>query len=113
MDIEDLRLAVYGRFRRGGTPSVADLAEDLARSPEEIREGLAALAAERHLALGSDGEIAMAHPFSAVPLGFSVMGRDTLWWGGCAWDAFALPHLIPEQGPMLIATIVGTNVTAA
>ena len=25
----------------------------------------------------------MAHPFSAVPLGFSVMGPETLWWGGC------------------------------
>ena len=32
----------------------------------------------------------MAHPFSTVPLGFSVMGNRTLWWGGCAWDSFAL-----------------------
>jgi hypothetical protein len=62
------------------------------------------LAAARHLALGSDGEITMAHPFTAVPLGFSVMGRDTLWWGGCAWDSFALPRLLPDQGPMLVAT---------
>ena len=46
----------------------------------------------------------MAHPFTAVPLGFSVMGRDTLWWGGCAWDSFALAHLLPEQGPVLVAT---------
>jgi Alkylmercury lyase len=45
----------------------------------------------------------MAHPFTAAPLGFSVMGRDSLWWGGCAWDSFALPHL-PDQGPMLVAT---------
>jgi hypothetical protein len=54
--------------------------------------------------LGSDSEITMAHPFSTVPLGFSVMGRDTLWWGGCAWDSFALPHLLPDQGPMVVAT---------
>jgi Alkylmercury lyase len=46
----------------------------------------------------------MAHPFTAVPLGFSVMGRDTLWWGGCAWDSFALPRLLPDQGPMRWAT---------
>jgi hypothetical protein len=46
----------------------------------------------------------MARPFTAVPLGFSVMGRDTLWWGGCAWDSFALPHLLPDQGSMLVAT---------
>jgi len=69
-----------------------------------VRSGLLTLGAARHLALGSDGEITMAHPFTAVPLGFSVMGRDTLWWGGCAWDSFALPHLLPDQGPMLVAT---------
>jgi Alkylmercury lyase len=32
------------------------------------------------------------------------MGRDTLWWGGCSWDSFAMPHLLPDQGPMLVAT---------
>ena len=46
----------------------------------------------------------MAHPFSAVPLGFSVMGRRTLWWGGCAWDSFALPHLLPGESEVLVAT---------
>lgn len=56
------------------------------------------------MALDADGEVARAHPFTAVPLGFSVMGTDTLWWGGCAWDSFASPHLLPEQGPMLVAT---------
>ena len=46
----------------------------------------------------------MAHPFSAVPLGFSVMGASTLWWGGCAWDSFALPHLLTGESEMLVAT---------
>jgi hypothetical protein len=46
----------------------------------------------------------MAHPFAAIPLGFSVMGTSTLWWGGCAWDAFAVPHLLPEQSPVLVST---------
>jgi hypothetical protein len=46
----------------------------------------------------------MAHPFSATPLGFSVMGRATLWWGGCAWDAFALPHLLPDEREVLVST---------
>ena len=48
--------------------------------------------------------IVMAHPFSSVPLGFSVMGRRTLWWGGCAWDSFALPHLLPDEPDVLVAT---------
>lgn len=104
MDAEDLRLAVYDRFRRGEIPRVAALAARLGVPSEQVRVGLATLAAGRHLALGADGEIAMAHPFTAVPLGFSVMGRDHLWWGGCAWDSFALAHLLPDQGPMLVAT---------
>ena len=104
MDLEDLRLAVYAGCRRGRVPRIADLATELLATREQVRSGLLTLAAARHLALGSDGEITMAHPFTAVPLGFSVMGRDTLWWGGCAWDSFALPHLLPDQGPMLVAT---------
>ncbi|MFC6286224.1 organomercurial lyase [Nocardioides sp. GCM10027113] len=104
METEDLRLAVYDTFRRGDLPRVAVLAPALGVSPDEVREGLAGLAAQRHVALGPDGEIAMAHPFAAVPLGFSVMGRDMPCWGGCAWDSFALPHLLPEQAPVLVAT---------
>jgi Alkylmercury lyase len=104
VDLEDLRLAVYAGCRRGRVPRIADLATELLATREQVRSGLVTLAAARHLALGSDGEITMAHPFTAVPLGFSVMGRDTLWWGGCAWDSFALPHLLPDQGPMLVAT---------
>ncbi len=104
MDTEDLRLAVYDRFMRGQIPRITTLTEDLSVTAAEVRAGLSTLAAERHLALGADGEITLAHPFTAVPLGFSVMGRDTLWWGGCAWDSFAMPHLLPEQAPMLVAT---------
>jgi Alkylmercury lyase len=104
VDIEDLRVAVYDHFRQGEVPRVARLAGALSATEDDVRSGLATLAAARHVALGRDGEIAMAHPFTAVPLGFSVMGRDALWWGGCAWDSFALTHLLPEQGPMLVAT---------
>jgi hypothetical protein len=101
---EDLRLAVYDCFRRGEKPRSSDLAIALATSTDDVAAGLAGLAAERHLVLAGDGEVAMAHPFAAVPLGFSVMGRNNLWWGGCAWDSFALPHLLPDEGPMLVAT---------
>lgn len=104
MDSEAVRIAVYDRFRRGQIPSVASLAADLSVTREQLAAELETLARRRHLVLDAEGEIAMAHPFTAVPLGFSVMGRDTLWWGGCAWDSFALPHLIPEQSPMLVAT---------
>jgi hypothetical protein len=104
VDAEELRLAVYGEFVEGRAPTVAGLSATCGVPTGEVRTGLADLAARRHLALGADGEVAMAHPFTAVPLGFSVMGRSTLWWGGCAWDSFALPHLLPDQAPALVAT---------
>lgn len=104
MDVEELRVAVYRDFAAGRIPTIASLAEDLDTMKDDVRGGLFSLANARHVVLGNDGEIVMAHPFATVPFGFSVMGRDSLWWGGCSWDSFALPHLIPTQAPMLIAT---------
>ena len=95
MDTEEVRLAVYRSFAvTGRAPASGSL----------DRQALQELQDQRHVVLGPDGEIVMAHPFSAVPLGFSVMGRNTLWWGGCAWDSFALPHLLPDVHDVLVAT---------
>jgi hypothetical protein len=105
MDLEDLRLAVYTEFCRAGrAPSVSELADRFGVDVSEVRPGLAELAEARHLVLGSDGEIVMAHPFSQVPMGFAVMGASTLWWGGCCWDSFALPHLLADEPDVLVAT---------
>lgn len=105
MDLEELRVAVYRSFAETGrAPEVRDLAERFATTEEAVVDGLRELAEARHLVLDGEDRIAMAHPFAAIPLGFSVMGASTLWWGGCAWDAFALPHLLPEQSPVLVAT---------
>jgi hypothetical protein len=104
VELEELRLSVYDAFVAGARPTVGSLAATNGASETEVRAGLVALAAQRHVALGSDGEIAMAHPFTAVPLGFAVMGESTLWWGGCAWDSFAIPHLLPDQAPVLVST---------
>jgi hypothetical protein len=105
VEVEDVRVEVYASFARTGrAPGVDRLAARFSASTAEVEEALTALAAGRHLALGAEGSIAMAHPFSSVPLGFSVMGKGTLWWGGCAWDSFALPHLLPWEGEVLVAT---------
>jgi hypothetical protein len=102
---EDIRLAVYRAFAANGrAPDTDGLARSLGAEPDAIRTGLRALAAARHLVLDPDDAILMAHPFSAVPLGFSVMGSATLWWGGCAWDSFALPHLLGSEPDVLVAT---------
>ena len=103
---EDLRLEVYQHFAaHGSAPLPAFLAEKLKISKDDAQLGLQRLASARHLALDSTGRsIVMAHPFSSVPLGFSVMGKSTLWWGGCAWDSFALPHLLTTDESVLVAT---------
>jgi hypothetical protein len=96
VDPEDLRLAIYRQLAHTGrAPARAELGDD---------EGLRRLHEQRHVVLGDDGEIVMAHPFATIPLGFSVMGARTLWWGGCAWDSFAIPHLVPGEPSVLVAT---------
>ena len=105
MSDEDVRLAVYRGFAATGrAPSVAELGEQVGATPGEVGAALGRLHDARHLVLDAAGAIAMAHPFSSVPLGFSVMGARTLWWGGCAWDSFALPHLVPGEPEVLVAT---------
>lgn len=95
MGTEDVRLAVYRSFAQTGS----------APEPGTLDNGsLRELHDRRQLVLDHDGRIVMAHPFTAVPMGFSVMGRETLWWGGCAWDSFALPHLLPDEPEVLVAT---------
>jgi Alkylmercury lyase len=105
MELEDLRLAVYRSFAATGqAPTAATLAARLGTDNAEVKSGLERLAHNRHVVLSNDDDIVMAHPFSAVPLGFAVMGQATLWWGGCAWDSFALPQLVREPEPVLVAT---------
>jgi hypothetical protein len=103
--LEQLRVSVYQTFAdTGHPPHLGSLAEVFAEPVEVISAGLRKLAAARHLVLDEHDAIVMAHPFSAVPLGFSVMSDSTLWWGGCAWDSFALPQLVPGASPALVAT---------
>jgi hypothetical protein len=105
VDVEAVRVAVYRAFAETGRPpSHEALSRLLGLDEDEVRAALDVLAAARHVVLGDDGAIVMAHPFSAVPLGFAVMGARTLWWGGCAWDAFAVPHLVAAEPEVLVAT---------
>lgn len=118
---EDVRVALYaGLASTGSAPTVPELAESTSHTLDDTRASLIALHNSRDIALSAaaldalrsnspahdtdPSAVVMAHPFATVPLGFSVMGKSTLYWGGCAWDSFALAHLIPEQGPVLVAT---------
>jgi hypothetical protein len=104
-EIESLRLLVYRRFAQQGDPgTIADLAVASGISETAARAGLRALHEQRHIVLDEHDQVTMAHPFASIPLGFSVMGAHTLWWGGCAWDSFAMPHLLVEETDVLVAT---------
>ncbi|BDZ65614.1 organomercurial lyase [Agromyces mangrovi Wang et al. 2018] len=105
IDLETLRVRIYHSFAEEGRVGTAEeLAADLGATPDEVRQGIRELAEHRHLALDAEGRIALAHPFATRDFGFSVKSADTLWWGGCAWDAFSIPNLVPGASPSLVAT---------
>lgn len=102
---EAVRVAVYrGLAETGRLPAPDELAAETRLAPSEVAESLEALAAARHVVFDGDHRIVLAHPFATRNFAFSVMGERTLWWGGCAWDAFAIPHLVLDQPSALVAT---------
>lgn len=102
--VEDVRLCIYRWFAATGQlPPVHRLVE-IAGNVTRLALAIDTLAARRHLARDDAGEIALAHPFASRSFGFSVMSATTLWWGGCAWDSFALPHLLQIEEGALVAT---------
>jgi hypothetical protein len=101
---ESVRIAMYLEFaEHGGPPARSALATSLGFSDDEYDEALDELVRSRNVVLRDD-QIEMAHPFATRSFGFSVMGPRTLWWGGCAWDSFAIPHLVPGSPEVLVAT---------
>jgi hypothetical protein len=92
VDVEALRLAIYRWFmERSRPPTVAELVAELAVEADAVEAGIERLHEQRQLVLTPERtSIRMAHPFSAEPMGFVVEGRGTMWWGGCAWDSFAI-----------------------
>lgn len=102
---EDVRVALYQGFVTDGRCLTdAALARVTGIPAADVPAALARLAVARHLSLDPAGGVVMAHPFTTRNLGFSAMGQATLWWGGCAWDSFALPHLLPDEPEVLVAT---------
>lgn len=101
--LEDVRLAVYESLAATGRLPGADHLTEIAGSEALAAGAISELAHRRAWALGADGEIVLAHPFATRSFGYSVMSERTLWWGGCCWDAFAIPHLVPGCGPVIVA----------
>lgn len=102
---ELIRLHIYSTLAATGRmPSTSDLSTRTGVPVVEVDAAMDDLAAERHLVFDGGREVVLAHPFATRNFAFSVMGEHTLWWGGCAWDAFAIPNLVPSQPAALVAT---------
>jgi len=102
--IEDVRLAIYRTLASTGlAPTFAELSAATKLDEASVEKALTALHSNRDIVV-REGRIVMAHPFATIPLGFSVMSTETLWWGGCVWDSFAIPHLLGLDTPVLVAT---------
>jgi len=104
-DSETLRLRIYRQLAAEGRVDpvaviAAELGEDEAATTMAVRD----LADRRHVVLDDDGAIVLAHPFGTRDFGFSVKSHRTLWWGGCAWDSFAIPQIVTDASPALVAT---------
>ncbi|WP_106815790.1 organomercurial lyase [Microbacterium timonense] len=104
-DAETLRLRIYRQLAdEGRVDRLGILAADIGEDERTTAALLGELERNRHVVLDERGEIELAHPFATRDFGFSVKSDRTLWWGGCAWDSFAIPHLVPGASPSLIAT---------
>jgi hypothetical protein len=80
---ERVRRAIYDTFAVQGHAPDRQQIQGLAAADEaQVQEAIADLAARRQLVLDQSGNVVMAHPFTTVNLGFSVMGKRTLWWRG-------------------------------
>ena len=102
---ESVRRAIYLHLAATGVvPDLDVLADEVDGTDAAVDQAIARLADDRHVVLDGGGTIVMAHPFATVNLGFSVMGANTRWWGGCGWESFAIPHLVPGTPEALVAT---------
>ena len=105
IDLEGLRVRLYRQLvDEGRVATSAQISTEEGVSATEAADAFAALAADRHLVLDDSGDIVLAHPFATRDFAFSVKSDRVLWWGGCAWDSFAIPHLVPDAPAVLVAT---------
>ncbi len=94
-----VRLDVYRELVAGRmAPTVDESAARLGAGPGDVAAARHRLADLHALALRpGTADVWMAHPFSASPTGYRVMGDDRAWWANCGWDAVAIPTMVGED----------------
>jgi len=104
IDLTQARLHVYRRFADDAAAATpAELAAAFGVTGAEALQALRDLDGAHLVVLDrARTRIVMAHPWSAGPIGFTVSSAVQKWWGGCAWDSFAIPALTGQD--CLVAT---------
>jgi hypothetical protein len=100
MDFDnDIKQIVYRHFASTGTaPAPAQLAVQLACSPDDVRAACVRLQQKRVLLLEPDSEtIRTAPPFSGVPTPHRVEVGQQLYFANCAWDALGIPAALRRE----------------
>ena len=94
-----LRGHLYRRVRDSGAiPTRAELANQPGTTDTEVDDALRFLTDSHVLVLDQQGEVLMAHPFSAVRTPYRVETPGGDYWANCAWDAIAIPLLLGTDG---------------
>ena len=92
----DIRLQVFEAITASGrAPSTRKLGARIGISSVEARRALRRLHEAHALVLeAGNGEILMAHPFSAVPTDYRVFVGRTAYYANCAWDSLGIPAML-------------------
>jgi len=96
LDLTEVRVHLYRRLADDAHAITAvELARHFEAAPDEAVAALRALH-DAHLVVLDEARerIVMAHPWATAPMGFVVASAQQKWWGGCAWDSFAIPALV-------------------
>ena len=64
----------------------------------ELRDAWRRLHGAHALVLDEDGEIRIAHPFSAVPTVHRVEAAGRSWYANCPWDSFGICAALGADG---------------
>ena len=94
-----VRGSLYRQTREtGAVPTRGELGVRLDAPDAQIAAALRFLADAHVLVLDEQGDVRMAHPFSAVPTPYRVETPAGAYWANCAWDAVAIPLLLATDG---------------
>ena len=91
--------------RPAGRPNVAEAwRRSFEATEDEIDAGLRALHDARQLVLGDDRRDRHGPPVLGRAAGLQRDGTRACGGAVCAWDAFALPHVVTDEPDVLVAT---------